>query len=202
MSGADASAHILIVDDDRLVLATLGKGLRGAGYRVSEAGEAATALKLVARDPPQLALLDVRMPDSSGITLAEQLASEHAVPFMFLSAYGDPEIIEQATRLGALGYLVKPLDVPQIIPSIEAALARAAQIRSLKDTGEQLNHALESSRETSVAIGILMERRGLDRQEAFEALRSYARSNRQRIHAVATELIEALEALNKVGRTR
>jgi response regulator NasT len=202
MNGTDAGAHILIVDDDRLVLATLGHGLRDAGYRVSEAAEGAAALALVSRDKPDLALLDVRMPDISGVKLAERLAAEHAVPFMFLSAYGDPDIIQRATELGALGYLVKPLDVPQIIPSIEAALARSAQIRSLTDTGEQLSQALESGRETSMAIGILMERRALDRDEAFQALRSYARSQRRRIHEVAAEIVDAVEKVNKAGRAR
>ena len=202
MTGTDAGAHILIVDDDRLVLATLGHGLRDAGYRVSEAAEGAAALALVSREKPDLALLDVRMPDISGVKLAERLAAEHAVPFMFLSAYGDPDIIQRATELGALGYLVKPLDVPQIIPSIEAALARSAQIRSLTDTGEQLSQALESGRETSMAIGILMERRGLDRDEAFEALRSHARSQRRRIHELAAEIVDAVEKVNKAGRAR
>jgi|SRR5688572_1023453 response regulator NasT len=202
MSGIDAGAHILIVDDDRLVLATLGHGLRDAGYRVSEASEGAAALAMVAREKPDLALLDVRMPDISGVKLAERLKAEHGVPFMFLSAYGDPDIIQRATELGALGYLVKPLDVPQIIPSIEAALARGAQIRTLTDAGEQLHHALESGRETSMAIGILMERRGFDRDEAFEALRSHARSQRRRIHEVAAELVDAVEKVNKAGRQR
>ena len=202
MSGIDAGAHILIVDDDRLVLATLGHGLRDAGYRVTEAAEGTTALTLVAREKPDLALLDVRMPDISGVKLAERLKAEHSVPFMFLSAYGDPDIIQRATELGALGYLVKPLDVPQIIPSIEAALARGAQIRTLTDTGEQLHHALESGRETSMAIGILMERRGFDRDEAFEALRSHARSQRRRIHEVAAELVDAVETVNKAAGPR
>jgi response regulator NasT len=202
MSGTDAAVHILIVDDDRLVLATLGRGLRDAGYRVSEASDSAAALALVAREKPDLALLDVRMPDMPGVKLAERLAAEHGVPFMFLSAYGDPDIIQRATELGALGYLVKPLDVPQIIPSIEAALARGAQIRSLTDTGEQLSHALESGRETSMAVGILMERRGLGRDEAFEALRSHARSQRRRVHEVAAEIVDAIEAVNKASRAR
>lgn len=201
MSGTGAGAHILIVDDDRLVLATLGQGLRGAGYRVTEASDGASALQLVAKTNPDLALLDVRMPGMSGVELAERLASEYQLPFIFLSAYGDADIIERAKELGALGYLVKPLDVPQIIPSLEAALARAAQIQSLKDTGEQLSQALESGRETSMAVGILMERRGLDRQGAFDALRSYARSQRRRVHDMAADIVNAVETLNKAGGT-
>ena len=202
MSGTGAGAHILIVDDDRLVLATLGQGLRDAGYQVTEASDGASALALVSRNTPDLALLDVRMPGMSGVELAERLAAEHQLPFIFLSAYGDADIIERAKQLGALGYLVKPLDVPQIIPSLEAALARAAEIQSLKDTGEQLSHALESGRETSMAVGILMERQGLDRQEAFEALRSYARSQRRKVHDMAADIVNAAETLNKASRRR
>jgi response regulator NasT len=201
MPGTAANAHILIVDDDRLVLTTLGKGLREAGYRVSEAADGATALQLVATSRPDLAVLDVRMPGMSGIELAAQLATDHQLPFIFLSAYGGSHIIEHANALGALGYLVKPLDVPQIIPAIEAALARSAQIDALKNKGEQLSQALESGRETSIAIGILMERRGYDREQAFEALRSHARAQRRRIHDVAGEIVEALESLNKTARS-
>lgn len=201
MAGTGENAHILIVDDDRLVLATLARGLRGAGYRVTEAADGAAALELVGREKPDLALLDVRMPGMSGVQLAERLG-EQGVSFIFLSAYGDPDLISRATELGALGYLVKPLDVPQIIPEIEAALARAAQIRELKQTGEHLSLALESGRETSMAIGILMERRGLDREQAFEALRSHARSQRRRIHDVAADIVNAVELLNKAQGTR
>lgn len=202
MSGIGASAHILIVDDERLVLATLGKGLREAGYQVSEASDGPAALELLGRVKPDLALLDVRMPGMSGIQLAEQISSQHQLPFVFLSAYGGPEITERANELGALGYLVKPLDVSQIIPAIEAALARAADIDGLRNKGEQLSHALESGRETSMAVGILMERRGLDRVAAFEALRSQARGQRRRVHEVASDLVNALEALNKATGPR
>ena len=197
MTGTGENAHILIVDDDRLVLALIGSGLRDAGYRVTEASDAASALRAVAAEPPDLALLDVRMPDMSGVKLAETIAAQHAaVPFMFLSAYDDPATIGRATELGALGYLVKPLDVPQIIPSIEAALARAAQIRSLKDTGEQLSHALETGREINIAVGIVMERQRLTRQAAYELLRSSARSQRRRMQEIASGLVEALDHVN------
>ena len=97
MSGTDASAHILIVDDDRLVLATLGQGLRDAGYRVSEASDAASALEL-ARTKPDLALLDVRMPGTSGVQLAERFVAEYQLPFIFLSAFGDPRYHQARQR--------------------------------------------------------------------------------------------------------
>lgn len=199
MTRVGPSTHILIVDDDRLILSTLAEGLRKGGYRVSEAGDAAAARELAGRDKPDLALLDVRMPGGSGIELAQDLASEHCVPFIFLSAYDDPAIIEKATELGALGNLVKPLDLPQIIPSIEAALARAAQIRSLQQTSAQSSHALEIGREISIAVGILMERRGLTREAALEILRSAARSRRRRMQEIAESLIQSLETVNTLA---
>jgi AmiR/NasT family two-component response regulator len=193
--------RILVVDDDRLILATLSKGLRQAGYEVGEANSGDDALRLTDELKPDLALLDIRMPGMSGVELAQHLVGKR-IPFIFLSAYGDPEIVRQATELGALGYLVKPLDLPQVIPSLEAALARAREIRALHDKESQLSSALESGREASTAVGILMERRGLDRKEAFEALREHARAQRRRLNDAAAELVEAMEIVNRSGRPK
>lgn len=195
-------AHILVVDDDRLILAMIGKGLRKAGYRVSEAGSGEEALRLATEGQPDLALLDVRMPGMSGLEVAEQFRRTHDIPFVFLSAYGDEDIVKQAAQHGALGYLVKPLDITQIVPEIEAALARARDIRALREKESQLTTALEGGRETSMAVGILMERRGLDRKEAFEMLRDYARSHRRRLEDAAAEVINAVETINLPGRPR
>src|SRR3970282_1262376 len=126
--------HILVVDDDRLVLAALTEGLRAAGYRVTSAASGEVALGVAGRDAPELALLDVRMPGMSGIELGRKLREQGNVPFLFLSAYGDQEIVKQAAEEGALGYLVKPLDIQQIVPSIEGALARGSDIRKLRDS--------------------------------------------------------------------
>lgn len=199
---AAAMPHILLVDDDRLILATLGNGLRRAGYSVSEANSGEEALRLAEERKPDLALLDMRMPGMSGLEVAAQFRKTHGTPFLFLSAYGDEDVVDQAAQLGALGYLVKPLDVPQVIPSLEAALARAREIRGLHDKESQLSTAVEGGRETSTAVGILMERRGLDRKEAFEALREHARAQRRRVSDAAAELVEAMETVNHTGRPK
>lgn len=200
--GTGVKAHILIVDDDRLVLALLARGLEDAGYAVIEASDSAAALDVVQREKPDLALLDVRMPDMSGLRLAEILSSQHGVPFMFLSAYDDSPTIARATALGALGYLVKPLDVPHIVPSIEAALGRAEQIRALRNTGQQLNHALEAGREISIAVGILMERLRMSREAALDHLRSLSRSQRRRMEEVSSAIVAAAETINATAPRR
>jgi AmiR/NasT family two-component response regulator len=201
MTGIGEHVHILIVDDDRLVLSSIARGLRKAGYDVSEAHDVASARQVVATSKIALAMLDVRMPETSGVKFAQELASQH-VPFLFLSAYDDEDVIREATKLGALAYLVKPLDVAQILPSIEAALARAEQIRSLEQTGAQLGHALESGREISVAVGILMERLRVTHDSALDILRANARSQRRRMHEVAIAMIEAIDTINRLDSHR
>lgn len=91
---------------------------------------------------------------------------------------------------------MKPADIPQLVPAIEAALARSAELRTLRATGDQLQTALNENREVSMAVGLIMERRRLGRQQAFDLLRSTARSQRRRIGEVAQELLAAAELLN------
>lgn len=180
---------ILLVEDDRLVLHTLAAGLRGAGYRVLESDSAESAMRVCAETKPDLALLDMRLSGISGSCFAEWLKNTLDVPFLFLSAYGDPEIVRAAAELGALGYLVKPLDIPQIIPSIETALLRGQEIQKLHQAETNLSIALKTSRNISIAIGLCMEKYGVGADESFEALRAYCRSNREKMLDTAERII-------------
>ncbi|MGZ3254323.1 MAG: ANTAR domain-containing response regulator [Burkholderiaceae bacterium] len=191
-----AKRSILIVDDDRLILATLSKGLQHAGYEVWQAVSGEEGLQLAVDKKPDLAVLDVRMQSMSGLELAQHLREETEVPFMFFSAYGDADIVRQAVEYGAVGYLVKPIDIAQFVPSIEAGLARANEIRKLRRTEVDLTAALETGRETSIAVGVLMERHHLDRDTAFNTLRESARVQRRKVTDIAADLIRAEELLN------
>ena len=184
-----ANAQLLIVDDDRLILHTLSTGLRSAGYRTVEADSGESAIKIAQELPIDLAIVDVRMPGMSGLELAEHLRVHTAIPCIFLSAYADTAIVERAVAEGALGYLVKPLDVPNIIPSIEAALVRAKELSELKKTQVQLNAAVNQTRHISIAIGLLMGRYGLSKEQAFEALRKAARKERRKLDDLAAEIL-------------
>ncbi|MCC8988830.1 MAG: response regulator [Candidatus Contendobacter sp.] len=193
------SHHILLVDDDRLILSTLGSGLRQAGYTVTEAASGEAALALTQRQPPDLAVLDIRMPGMSGIELARRLRDTHHVPALFLSAYSDKKMVEDAINEGGLGYVVKPVDVPQLVPAIEAALARFQDMTALGQAKEHLEEALKGGRDITTAIGILMERQGLLQQDAFELLRARARAQRRRLDELAREIVDAAETLNAMG---
>lgn len=122
----DKRATILVCDDDRLVLATLVHGLKTAGFKVFEADNGDDAILIARERKPDLALLDMRMNGKTGLDVAAYLRDHVGTPFMFLSAFNDEQIVRQAVAFGALAYLVKPLDVRQIVPAVKAALARAS----------------------------------------------------------------------------
>jgi response regulator NasT len=181
---------ILLVEDDRLVRHTLVRGLQDAGYRVLDADSGEAAMKLCADVRPDIALLDMRLPGMSGMEFAMWLKSAASVPFLFLSAYDDPETVQKAAELGALGYLVKPLIIKQVIPSIETALRRAQEIEKFHRNEINLSTALKTSRNLSIAIGLCMERFSIGAEESFEALRAYSRSHREKMVDVADQIVE------------
>lgn len=188
------TSTLLIADDDRLVLATLAEGLRRAGHTVLEAADGDEAIRLACEQCPDLAILDMRMPGRGGLEVAQWLREHTRVPFLFLSAYGDAEVVGTAVQAGALGYLVKPLDVQQILPSIDAAMVRGRELQALLEEEAQLTAALRLNRQTSMAVGIFMERQSLNEHDAFDQLRAQARAQRRKISDVAAELIREVES--------
>ncbi|NOT12141.1 MAG: response regulator [Methylococcaceae bacterium] len=198
---ASCKPTLLLVDDDRLVLTTFAQGLAGAGYQVNTAESADESEKILDKgDRPDLVILDVQMPERSGLDLAERLNSSYCIPFILLTAYNDEAIVEKAAASGALGYLVKPIDVPQLIPAIEASWARAKEIQELRDTGNHLQTALAAERDVSIAVGITMVQYHVDRRNAFEMLRKSARDQRRRLSELALEVIKASETLNLANK--
>lgn len=188
--------RVLVVDDDRVILLTVAETLRRAGYEVIEASSSEEALELIRKQQPDIALLDVRMPGMSGIDLSRQLRDKTEIPFLFLSAFDDRDIVKLAAENGALGYLVKPVLPQQIGPSIEAGLARAREIGELRQSASKLRQIVHSAQQASMAAGILMERNGLNRKEAGQTLRSIARDRRQKLDDVAGQFLDAAELLN------
>jgi AmiR/NasT family two-component response regulator len=195
----EAQRHIMVVDNDGRLVAELADSLRAAGYRVTGVASGDDALEVAARDAPDLAVLDVRITDMSGIELGSQLRERSGVPFLCLSDDVDREMVTQAAEEGALGYLVKPLAIQQIMPSIETALTRGSDIRKLRESESQLNSALAGSRAVSMAVGLLMMRDRINREQALELLRSNARSQRRPVAEVAGELLTSAEKINKIN---
>ena len=191
---------ILVVDDNRLVLATLTDGLSRAGYQVIDADNGDDAILLAREHKPDLALLDIRMEGKSGFDVAQYLRTQCRMPFMFLSAFSDEETVAQVEALGAVAYLVKPLDIRQIVPAVEAAFAnleagRGAALVEAAPPRRSLasNEAVDPS--VAMAAGVLMHRHSLRRDEALERLSRLAAGEGRSAHEQAELLLAAVERL-------
>jgi len=121
------AARILVVDDEDDIRTTISDILEDEGYAVSVASDAATARAEVGRERPDLILLDVWMPDVDGITLLREWAREGSprCPVVILSGHGTVETAVEATRLGAVDFVEKPLSLAKLLRTVEKALDRA-----------------------------------------------------------------------------
>lgn len=202
---------ILVVDDDRLVLATLTHGLSQAGYEVIDADNGDDAILLAREHKPELALLDIRMEGKSGFDVAAYLREYCQIPFMFLSAFADEATIKQVKELGALTYLVKPLDIQQIVPAVEAAFANRPNRPRPTETSATPHPTSATSPLASpiapdplndtiaLAVGIVMHRYSLTRRQAFERLQQQAKQEGGTVQALGERLISAQEVLAGLG---
>lgn len=186
---------VMVVDDDRLVLATLVAGLKQAGLEVIETDNGDDAILLARKHKPKLAILDMRMQGKSGMDVARYLAANTDTGFMFLSAFGDSDIVDEAMKMGALGYLVKPVDVRQIVPAVRAALSRSSDEKA--PPGQPSD---EVGRDELVAIGILMERLRLNYERALKKLRAQAVTEDKQVSELAAHLVDAANRLNSIPR--
>jgi len=182
-------ASILIVDDDRLILTGLANGLEERGYVVHKAATGEEAVALADTVQPDLVLMDICLPGISGIEAARRIQEKANVPVIFLSATDSEEMVRMAIALGSISYLVKPITITQLVPAVENALARSRDISKLRSSEEHLSTALTQSRDISVAIGMLMERYNISAEDAFEMLRSHARSTRLKTVDIAKDVI-------------
>jgi two-component system, response regulator PdtaR len=198
--------RILVVDDDRLVLATVTHGLAQAGYEVIDADNGDEAILLAREHRPQLALLDIRMEGKSGFDVAQTLRDAYRIPFMFLSAFSDEATLAQVRELGALAYLVKPLDVGQIVPSVEAVFARlgaapndaagAPAVAIVAPAASTQPPATSPDlNPQALAVGVLMHRHSLSRADALQRLERMARDQGVATAAQAERLLAAVEEL-------
>ncbi len=203
-AGQGSKGTILVVDDNRLVLATLTDGLTRAGYHVYDADNGDDAILIAREHRPDLALLDIRMEGKSGFDVAQYLRTQCRMPFMFLSAFSDEQTVAQVKALGAVAYLVKPLDIKQIVPAVEAAFAHIEAGAPLEPVPERAAVIALATRPldttTAMAVGVLMHRYSLDRVEAARRLSRLAASEQRSEREQAELLLAAVEQLAAPAR--
>jgi AmiR/NasT family two-component response regulator len=189
------SLRILVAEDETIIRLDLEKTLEGAGFEVCAAAkDGEEAVELARSERPDLAILDVKMPRLDGIEAARRILAERPIPIVMLTAYEQAELVSRAVEAGVFGYLVKPFRAGDILPAIEAARARHAELEALREEAESLAEALATRKVVERAKGLLMEREGLSEQDAFALLRRASQVSGRPLGVVAEAVVATLGA--------
>jgi response regulator NasT len=188
--------RILVAEDETIIRLDLVEMLTEAGYEViAQAENGAIAIQLAKEHKPDLAILDVKMPEVDGITAAEQIIS--ISPVLMLTAFSQRELIERARDAGVMAYVVKPFSINDLVPAIEIAISRHKQMKSLEAEVADIYERLESRKVIDRAKGILMKALNLSEPEAFSWIQKTAMDRRISMKEVAAAVIDPQLAPDK-----
>jgi AmiR/NasT family two-component response regulator len=181
----------VIAEDEAIIRLDLKELLEEEGYQVvGETGRGDEAIDLVRQLQPDLVILDIKMPGTDGLSAARHISSERLAAVVILTAFSQRDLIDQATEAGAYAYLVKPFQKSDLIPAIEVALSRHAEITALQRDAGDLAERLEARKLIDRAKGRLMDQHGQSEQEAWRFLQQQAMSNRVKVHEIARRVVD------------
>jgi two-component system, response regulator PdtaR len=182
--------RILVAEDETIIRLDLKETLERAGFEVcGEARDGEEAVELAREEKPDLAVLDVKMPRLDGIEAARRILAERPIPIVMLTAYGHDELVTRAVEAGVFAYLVKPFRESDLLPAIQTAKARYAELEALREEAESLAEALATRKVVERAKGLLMEQEGLSEQDAFTRLQRVSQTSGRPMKVVAEALI-------------
>ena len=187
------AVRVVIAEDEAIVRLDLKEIMQEEGYEVvGETGRGDEAVELVRAQRPDLAILDIKMPGTDGLTAAREISAERLCAVLILTAFSQRDLIEQARNAGALAYLVKPFQKSELLPAIEMAIGRFAEMKALDEQVKSLEESLEVRKAIDRAKGILMDELGWKESESFNWIRSQAMHERVRMLDVANQNIGGL----------
>ena len=186
-----APRTVVIAEDETLIRMDLAEMLSEEGYDVvGQAGDGAKAIELAEELRPDLVILDVKMPVLDGIAAAEAIAGKRIAPVVILTAFSQRELVERARDAGAMAYLVKPFTQSDLVPAIEMAMSRFAELAMLESEVADLSERLETRKAVDRAKGILQEQLSLSEPEAFRWIQKTAMDLRLSMRQVADGVVE------------
>ena len=188
MNTQNKKVRILVAEDETIIRLDLVEMLTEAGYEViAQAENGVVAVELARQHNPDLAILDVKMPEMDGITAAEQIIS--IAPVLMLTAFSQREIVERARDAGVMAYVVKPFSINDLVPAIEIAISRHKQMKTLESEVADIYERLETRKVIDRAKGILMKAMNLSEPESFSWIQKTAMDRRISMKEVANAII-------------
>ncbi len=171
---------IVIADDEPITRMDLREMLEEANYNVvAEASDGFDAVELCRKHLPDLVLMDIKMPVLDGLNATKIIQNENlAGGVVLLTAYSGSDFIEKATKAGAIGYLVKPLDQKSLIPTLEVAISKSRELKKIKEALENVNKKLEDRKIIEKAKGILIKKENISEEDAYSKIRNLSMSKR------------------------
>jgi two-component system, response regulator PdtaR len=184
------SRRVLIAEDEALIRLDLREMLVEEGYDVvGEAGDGETAVQLTEELKPDLVILDIKMPIMDGLAAAEKIAGSRLAPVVILTAFSQRDLVERARAAGAMAYLVKPFQKSDLVPAIEIALSRFAEMHALEAEVASLSDRLETRKLVERAKGTLMAAFSMNEPDAFKWIQRAAMDNRMTMKQIAEKII-------------
>jgi two-component system, response regulator PdtaR len=194
MDEQQVKRRVIVAEDESIIRMDIVETLRDNNFEVvAEASDGEEAVELVRKHSPDLLVMDIKMPKLDGISAAEQLIGS-GTPIVFLTAFSQKELVDRAGEAGAMAYVVKPFTPSDLLPAIEIALSRHAQLSQLETEIVDLNERFETRKLIDRAKGILNEKMNLTEPEAFRWIQKASMDRRLTMQEVAVTVIEQLGA--------
>jgi response regulator NasT len=184
----EGGLRVLVADEDKRALDDVAAIVRSLGHEVVARETSPDAVAAaIAEDEPHIAMVKLHGDDEHALELIEELIEAGGCPVVALLDSEDPDFVARAAERGIIAY-AQPVDEERVKSSLEIAVRRFAELSDLGDAVGDLEDAISRRAMIERAKGILMERHGVSDREAFEMLRSKARSTNRRVYDVAREV--------------
>ncbi|CAH0230505.1 putative transcriptional regulatory protein pdtaR [Peribacillus sp. Bi96] len=182
--------RILVVEDESIVLLDITIMLKDAGFDVvGHARDGEKAIELAHALQPDLVLMDIKMPKLNGLKASEVISNTFQIPVLLLTAFSQREYIDQAKRANIVGYLVKPITEADLIPAVEIALLQADNAKKYQERMAQLDESLTNRKVIEKAKGIIMKRKNVTEEIAYNKLRKLSMDKQLSMEEVAKLIV-------------
>jgi two-component system, response regulator PdtaR len=191
-AGMSDPTTVLIAEDEAIIRLDLKEMLEEEGFSVvGEASDGDSCLRDAEEKRPDLIIMDIKMPGVDGLAAAERVTERGLGAVLILTAFSQKDLVQRAAEAGAMGYLVKPFQKSDLLPAIEVALARHAQLAAARKESSDLREQLATRKVVDKAKGRLIDESGMTEAQAFRHIQKRAMDERRPMREVAQEVLEA-----------